>query len=53
MLYVRGHHQWLIEEHLFAFSWTDLVPDPVLLNIPLIPLEAGAFAKLLRGIRHR
>src|SRR3990172_4899628 len=52
MLYVRGHHQWLIKEHLFAFCWTDSVPDPVLLNIPLIPLEAGTFAKLLEGIRH-
>ena len=49
MLYVRGHHQWLIEEHLFAFYWTDSVPDPVFLNIPLIPLKAGTFAKLLKG----
>ena len=52
MLYVLSHQQRLVEEDLFAFDSTDLVPEPVLLSIALIPLKAGAFEQLVKRTRH-
>src|SRR3989337_2733962 len=52
MTYVQSDKQRLIVEDLFAFGPADFVLDPVLLGIPFIPLEAGAFEKLGQQILH-
>jgi hypothetical protein len=36
---VIENNQWLIEERLFTFNRADIVFDPVLLNIAVIPFK--------------
>jgi hypothetical protein len=43
MFYVVGDYKGAIKERLFCFLWSHRVGKPVLLDIPLIPVEAIEF----------
>jgi hypothetical protein len=40
-------HQWAVEEDLLSLALGHLVLDPILLPIPLVPLEASALCKVI------
>lgn len=52
VMHIIAQNQRLMEEHIFSLFRGDPMPFPVLLNIPVIPIESDAVVKRVSPSRH-
>ena len=49
MAKIAAYHQRLVKEDVFGLFWSHTVPFPILVDIAVVPVKAGA---ILQGIHH-